>query len=144
MKIENKNPALMEPDEIIQEIKNLRGDMERSATRLYELSRVLYTKARRDPDVDRTPSRILFANAWGRFSGAVGQGLRRASSADRVLEVPERERQDREERDRREEARKVRQEAREHKRNINPSLIPSDGVEDLVELFGQEVVNHAT
>lgn len=144
MQIETRNPGLMEPDEIIQEIKDLRGEMERVASRLYELSRVLYTKARRDPDVEKTPSRILYANAWGRLAGAVGQGLRRTSSADRILERPERERHEREDRERREHAVQARREAREHKRAINPSLIPSDGVDDLVELFGQEVVNHAT
>ena len=139
----------MAPDEIIMEIKELRSELERTVERLFELSKVLYTKARRSDVVDdRTSAFVLYANAWTRFSGMVGQGLRRTASVDRVLRVAQQNERDRQEHERQEQARGVQEAKREAKREnsraSNLSFVPSPGVEDLVALYGQEVVGYAS
>lgn len=167
-----RNSSLMTPDEIVQEIKEIRGEIERSADRLYELARVLYTKVKRtDPqermvprsdsqeqtdsrpelqkrgrDTQNIPTTVrsslsTYANAWARFAGVVGQGLRRTASIDRVLKLAHQQEQDRQEQRQRLQDR----ENRRIKKVTSPSsLIPSEGVEDLVALYGQEVLDHAS
>jgi hypothetical protein len=143
MKIANDSPARMSPDEIVSEIRELRDEIFRLSTRLHELSRVLYAKARRSTDADTTPSLTLYANAWSRFSGAVGQGLQRIASADHVLKTAQQRTQERKERQAREEAAQDRKEQRAHRETMATPLIPSPGVEDLVALYGQDVVTNA-
>lgn len=143
MRISNENPMRMSPDEIISEIGELRGEVSRLSTRLHELSRVLYAKARRSTDGDASPSWALYANAWARFSGAIGQGLQRITTADQVLKTAQQRMQERKDRQDRDKAAQERRDRRAHRETMATPLIPSSGVEDLVELYGQDVVTHA-
>jgi hypothetical protein len=134
----------MTPEEIIQEIRDIRGSMDTLCTRVFELSRTLYSKARREATKDTMGSLVLYANTWTRLSGAVSQGLQRTASADRVLKYArdDQERQEREaaERERREQEREDR--AAKRQASASPVVPPSDsGLEDLIELYGKEVVN---
>ena len=138
-----RDPSQMTPEEIIQEIRNIRGSMDAFCSRVFELSRALYTKARREASDDSRGSLVLYANTWTRFSGAVSTGLQRTASADRVLKNAREDRERREqmaaERERREADRMARLEKREKQaQSVRP---PSDGLEDLIELYGKEVVN---
>jgi hypothetical protein len=141
-----KSTALMTPDEIVLEIKEVRGELEHNIERLFELSRVLYAKARRNNDDtdNRRATMVLYANAWTRFVGVVGQGLRRTSSADRVLKVAQQQEQDRQERERRDKERDDRETQRVLRQATNPIFEPSPGVEDLVALYGPEVMDYAS
>ncbi len=140
MKINNQSPSQMEPDAIVKEIQALRADMQKGTERMFELSRVLYSKVRRDTRPD-TAALILYANAWTRFSGAMGQGLRRTASTDRVLRaarLQEQERQEQEERQRLLEERR-REQAEAAATHIYGSDL--DMEDDLVALYGQEVTH---
>lgn len=139
-----RDPSLMTPEEIIQEIRNIRGSMDALCSRAFDLSRVLYTKARREATREQMAPLVVFANTWTRFSGAVSSGLQRTSTADRVLKnaADDKERRERDdaERKRREDERAARAEkkAQQAAASIVP---PSDGLEDFIELYGTEVVN---
>jgi hypothetical protein len=75
----------MSPQQIVEEMKDLRRTLERSTLRLYELAKALYQHARRSPADDSTAIYITYANAWSRFSGAMTHGLARTASSDRIL-----------------------------------------------------------
>ena len=138
-----RDPSQMTPEEIIHEIRGIRGSMDAMCSRVLELSRTLYSKARREASSENVAPLVLYANTWTRFSGAISQGLQRTSSADRVLKNAreDQERRDREsvEREKREQARIARAEKRARPA---PSIVPSsEGLDDLIELYGKEVVN---
>lgn len=75
----------MSQRDIVAEIHHLRDSIDTDARRLFELSQTLLRMTRRQPPDDSTSPYINFANAWGRFANMVGLGIRRSSSADRVL-----------------------------------------------------------
>ena len=81
------DPSYMSEGQIMEEIHQLRDNIRQSSMRIFDLSRMLYSRARRRPSDDTTSAYILAANAWSRFSGMLEQGLRRASSSDRVLRL---------------------------------------------------------
>ena len=140
MKMHTQSPSQMEPDAIVKEIRDLRGEIQRSTERLYELSRVLYSKVRREARPD-TAALILYANAWTRFAGAIGQGLKRTASTDRVLKAAHLQEQERKEQ---EERQRELEERRQRLAEVAASHVYEgdlDVDDDLVALYGQEVMN---
>lgn len=135
----------MSLDEIVQEIRDIRGHMEADCSRILEISKVLYSRARREALTDSVAPLILYANTWSRFAGAISHGLARTSTADRVLEKSnediKREEQRILEQVRRDQQRTARTEKRA-KQVPNPS--PSDDLSDLIELYGREVISDAS
>jgi hypothetical protein len=151
----------MKPDDIVSEIRQQRDAVERGSRRIYELSQVLYAKSRRDRSLqertagvtDRerdqalrdTHNYIAYSNAWSRFAGMVDQGLKRIVSFDRLIartaddKIHESERIA--ELTRKEQSRMDR-EARRQSRGVSPWASPT--VEDLVSLYGEEVVTDAS
>jgi hypothetical protein len=124
------DPRNLENAEIVREIHSLRDDMERLSARMVELSQILYGKVKRAPSDDFTARYVAFANAWTRFGSMVVGGIRRTSSATRLVETVAREKREAEEMA----AREV----------PMPKKRPStNGPTDLVALYGEEMVNRA-
>lgn len=139
--MERRNPSLMSYDEIVQEIGDLRKGVDQGARRIYELSRVLHDRARRDQQDDTTGVYIAFSNAWSRFAGMVNQGLSRTASADRLLKLLPTE-ADKEEAAREADRREQRQARRERRRQARVSSEQSP-MDALIEMYGSEDENHA-
>lgn len=165
-----------DPKEIVAEIQQLGGEVERNLTRMFELSDTLYASVRHGhfrqererletdlrllenrldqaihrgeaPDTIRSlqsavdginhqfeahkeivPVYTMFANAWKRFAGSMHNGLRRASSVNRL----------------------VVQVHNKHGLTQHPAQVtstspahevPGASVDELVELYGEETVN---
>jgi hypothetical protein len=86
MPLSTRNPANLQPQEIVSEIADLRDYIDQSTRRIYELSRTLHDRMRRmDPGGDSRGIYTTYANSWSRFAGMVQQGLQRTRHADRVL-----------------------------------------------------------
>lgn len=136
----HQNPARMAPEEIVREIRTLQSGIEQHTMRISELSLSLYSRARRrklalpgqEEPKDTVPY-IVFANSWARMSSSLRNGVQRMARTDRVFtrhttpdleETPKRERP-----------------------AVLPVLAPEfeddDPMEDLVSLYGGEVVNDA-
>jgi chromosome segregation ATPase len=79
---------------------------------------------------DVAPVYAMFANAWKRLAGSMHQGLRRTASVGRVLEQIQQKHG-------------ITQQAREIPPAPAPATGASTGVDELVELYGEETVNHA-
>jgi len=139
---QQQNPARMSADEIIQEIRSIRQEIEQRTTRLSELALSLYTRARHrrlalpgeDEPEDHTPY-LIFANGWARMAASLRQGVQRMSRTDRVI-IPRSAEPEREE-----EAITVPE---------LPSPIPppppphhDEAMEELVTLYGGEIVHDA-
>lgn len=126
-----------EPAEIIQQMQDLRQEIDGSIARLHELGTLLRTKAMRTR-TEESPSQIVFANAHLRLAGALNQGLRRAASMDRVLIVARLEREEEERRREQEEQRAVQ---RKRQQQVAQLQNPTDSdFDDLYgELYGEEV-----
>ena len=78
---------------------------------------------------DVVPIYTMFANAWKRLAGSMHQGLRRTASVNRVLE-------------------QIQQKHGLTQETHAPAASPpptqaGTGVDELVELYGEETVNHA-
>lgn len=173
------NTRRMDPKEIIAEVQQLGGDVERQLSRIFELSDALYASVRHghfrqererlEGDLrllrdrfDRATARVeapetlrplqaaidglvhqlevhtevvpvytMFANSWKRFAGSMHAGLRRASNINRlVVQVQQKHGL-----------------TNQPQRATPPSptaSATSSGVDDLVELYGEETVNYAT
>lgn len=128
----SRDPRTLESAEIVKEIHSVRDDMERLSTRMVELSQALYSKVRRAPTDDFTGRYVTFANAWMRFGSMVEGGIRRTSGATRLVETIHREKREAEE--------QANREARLAEKRFKPT--PEQA--DLVSLYGEEMVNHAT
>ncbi len=128
-----RDPRNLESVEIVMEIQSLRDDMERLSARMVELSQALYSKVRRAPADDYTSRYVTFANAWTRFGSMIEGGIRRTSSATRLVETIPREKMEAEE--------KTARDAKLAERK--PKAAPDHGQADLVSLYGEEMVNHA-
>jgi hypothetical protein len=165
-----------DPKEIIAEVQELSGDVERNLARIFELSDTLYASVRHGyfrqererletdlrllevrldqatyrgeaPDTLRSlqsavdginhqlethkeivPVYTMFANAWKRFAGSMHNGLRRASSVNRlVIQVHNKHG------------------LAQHTAPVTPTPQPPQtngaSVDDLVELYGEETLN---
>lgn len=137
-------PHTMEPEEIVDEIGEIRASMTQSAQRLYELARGLYVIQRRSSPNTMTASYINYSNSWMRFSGAVTQGLKRTVTADRLLSR-EKTTQDEEKREAdRRTARKEERARREQQIQAKADARREGVFGDLIELYGEEMVRDAS
>lgn len=138
--MEGRNPSLMSPEEIVREIADHKKSLERTVSRLSELSRGLHDRMRRNSGDEDASVYIAFSNVWVRFSGMISQGLSRTASGDRFLRMiptqAEREELEREQQRKRARA--------EHRRQRRAQAAPSRSpVEDLMEMYGSEEVINA-
>ena len=156
-----RNLARSTPEQLVAEIRQAREDLEDTARYMAEASMLLHTKTRQAPfrEAARQTANIpegthreaaerlqqaalsevssiytLYANTWQRFAGMVLQGVRRTTSSERIMR-------------RFEEKRGVATEVEEEAPPPapRPVLVPEtqNPMEDLVELYGVETVNHA-
>jgi hypothetical protein len=144
----NRTPSSMAPAEIAAEITQLRNNVEGSVARIHELSRILLDRMRRqrmastvpDPNLDVY---VTYANHWSRFAGMVQQGLQRTRQADRLLRML---REDEEQA-----AERADRPARPEPANSHPQPVPDQArsmpadspLRDLIELYGEEIVQDA-
>ena len=128
-------------DALVVQIKEARGEMETVVTRLAQLTDQLRQHVRRNP-TDSTSRYLVFATAHQRFAGALGAGLRRTASMDRLLDRAKEEQREARER---EAERERRQETRDHQRLVDRLTLPTD--DDFWEVYGDvvdgEVDDHA-
>ncbi len=135
-----QNPIRMTADEIVREIRTLRQEIEQRTTRISELALSLYSRARRrrlallgekEPD-DPSPY-IVFSNAWARMSASLRQGIQRMSRTDRlIVQRPEEPFED-------EACPPTIPEASP----MTPPRDTDDAIEELVTLYGGEIVHDA-
>ena len=128
-----QDPRSLEAAEIVQELQALRGEMQRCASRMFDLSQTLYSKVRRAPSDDYTSRYVTFANSWSRFASMVDSSLRRTSGAIRLVETIQQEKVAKEE----EQAERLAQERLRQKR-----VEASNPTPDLAELYGHEMVSY--
>ena len=128
-------------EDLIEQIQNVREEITTRVARLHTLSMELRAKSRRNLD-EGSSQYIVYANAHLRLAGALGQGLRRTGSTDRVLDAG---RADREEARRRDEVDRQWRESRDQKRalaGLDTSL--GDAFDDLYsEIVDSEEVSDA-
>lgn len=151
------NLATATPEQLVAEIRRARADIEASARYMATASAMLHAKSRRAdfreaarqtatvPDgapreviarlqdaayVEVSSTFMLYANTWQRYAGMVLQGVRRSSSAERIMQRLEDKRQ-----------LTTPEPPPVPRRASEPQ--PSTMMEDLVELYGVETVNHA-
>ena len=135
-----KNASQMTPDEIVSEISELQESMKSASDRTFELAKALYSRVRREGANDNTPAYVNYSNAWMRFSGALTQGLQRASLPGKILKRTQEETLRREqeqlEKQKRDEERKLRKDAKAK---------AAQGIfgNDLMELYGEDMVPNA-
>lgn len=153
----SSNPQHMTYAEIVSEIRSIHGGITRSTVRMGELCKVLLERARQDgrrASADPEAAiHVVYANAWARVAGLVQQAVRRTEMADRMLDEGKRsavEEQQREEheRQRREAAtqRRIREEGREpgaSTASTRRSAADAEPMDDLIELYGKELVDDA-
>jgi hypothetical protein len=150
----SRDPRAMTADEIVEEITAVRQTINMAAQRVVELSRTLHQTARRHVASEHTSVYINFANAWGRFAGAVQQGIRRAQSMDRMVQRAQEAQRD--EYDFPRAPPPPARQSRQSGENTAPATAPHrsnpfagnplDGgqsMNDLMELYGQEIVRDA-
>jgi len=140
-----RNSQHMDPDEIVQEITSLRETMNLAAQRIIDLSRALYARARRSSD-STTSAYLSYANGWTRLAGALQQGLRRTSTTDRILFRAQQIQQEASApQPQAPAARKVQPTAERPNplHNANPLRSDDRSTEDLVKLYGKEIVRGA-
>lgn len=122
----SRDPRRLSIDEIVQEIQALRGEMDRTAVRMGELSQLLLGKVRRTPADDYTSRYLAFANAWLRLGSMVEGGVRRTANVSRLIVAIERERAEKTD---------------TKPKPVKPST-PTPTT-DLVALYGEEMVSNA-
>lgn len=121
-------------DEVVQEFGSLREEMGRTAIRMVELSQSLYGRVRSSTSDEYTSRYVTFANSWLRFGQMVEGALHRTNGAMRLVEQIRREKVAASEKEERE-----KEELR--RRPVATSVASSQP--DLVELYGEEMVNYA-
>lgn len=119
----------MNQEEIVKEIGEIRSSMEAHVARLAALSQVLYSQSRRDAS-DGRPVYVAYSNAWGRFAGAVHQGLRRVGSADRLVSNFKKQAEEKKE--------AAADRARKEAKSLEKSRSAAFG--DYEELYGEELI----
>ncbi len=128
-----RDPQGMTYPEIIGEIQSLRASMRETGQRIYELTRILQDRVRKQGADEFTARYLAFANANTRFVGGMEQGLQRTASFDRVVGTIQKEQKEAEEREKQEKE-------RPRKRDYKSSAVP---LADLSALFGQEMIDDA-
>jgi hypothetical protein len=134
-----ENPTKMASSAILDEILALREGLERTTTRLHELSRTLYAQSK-GADGDEVPALLLYANAWARFSAAISQGLQRTANVERVLKTAQRRTKDIREKEASDKARQEKRDRKAYLKSLSTVTQPS-GIDDLVALYGPDVVH---
>ena len=123
-----KLPEHMTLDELCVEGRRLQEEMFVLVARTQKVYDTMYHLARRNPDFS-TPAYLSMANGGKRLAGMVAQGLKRATSFERVLATTKK---DMEEQTRYREAKDRERRARQDAKSAQ--------VEDaLVELFGPDL-----
>jgi hypothetical protein len=144
--------------EIVTEIRAIHGGITRGTARMGELCKALLERSRRDgrrASADPVAAmHVVYANAWARVAGLVQQAVRRTEMADRMLdeghrslaEEKQREEQERRRREATEQrrAREARQEAMSPSAVTRPSGSEGEPMDDLIELYGKELVDDAS
>jgi hypothetical protein len=126
-----RNPAIMTPDEMVLEMRELQKGISRGALRIHELSKFLHHRVRRSPSDETTGIYITYANALGRFSGMVQQGVVRLRSAERVLGMLPKDED------------KAAPPPPPPSRTPASSKAERSAFEDLIDLYGEETLNAA-
>ena len=121
---------------LVERIHKIRSEVDGGIAQLQEAALELRSVCRRNYD-EASASLLVFANSHIRLAGALGQGVRRTISMDRVLANAA---QEREEAKRREAEFKRQQEVREHKKLVQNLQLPAP--DDFDDLYG-EIVNDA-
>ncbi len=127
----------MSVDEIIKEIRSLRQGVEQTVQRIAELSLTLYSRARRrqlavsgEPEPEDPSPYIVYSNGWARMASSLRQGMQRMDRTDRMFGQ-----------------RTTKAEAETPKPVAPPVVAPprvtDDSMEELVALYGGEIVNDA-
>ena len=116
---------------IVDEMLTVRKEIGTSVTKLSLLCDRLQTQVRRRQD-DTTSSYTMYATGHQRLASALSNGIRRTASMDRMLD---RAAQEREEDRRRAERELAMAKARQQKRALDKSLLPSD--DDFAEVYGE-------
>lgn len=83
-KIETPEINTLALDKVLAEMLVVRTEIDQKARRLQELA-VLLSRTAKQTVREQASTYILYANAWLRFAGMVGQGLKRSAAADKVL-----------------------------------------------------------
>jgi len=120
-------------ENLVRDIQAVREDLTSNIDRLYRLAIELRTLTRRSLD-EGAQSYIMFANAHMRLAGALGQGVKRTGSTDRVLKIGQAEREDARRRD---EVQRQKAEDRERRKVIDKLVLTSDDAFD--EIYGDVV-----
>lgn len=123
-------------DAIVEQIKATRADLEGGMAKLGQLTQQLRQHVRRNQN-ESTSRYLTYANAHQRLAGALGTGLRRTASMDRLLGVAKEEQREAREREAELERR---QETRDHQRLVDRLTLPT--ADDFEEVYG-EVIDHA-
>ena len=143
----NRDPRVMQVPEIIEEIKFIRETIEMAAQRIVQLSQTMQEQVRRSEDNTQVSHvSISFASTWGRFAGAIQQGLRRTMATDRLLErALLAQKEEKQATEKREASRKKKASTSNSSiRNPNPlRTLEGDSIDDLVSLYGKEIVANA-
>lgn len=145
----SKTPTQMTDEEIIGEIQAVREAMDRGSRRLLDLCRVLHARAshaRVNLDNRMAPSLVAYANAWGRFGGLVGQAVRRTTTVERALEAAKKDTARRVAKAKHDALRLAQDEEDIEKVPVVEDVALSstqDSTDDLMELYGREVVLNA-
>lgn len=128
-----RDPRHMTYDEVVQEFDSLREEMGRTANRMVELSQSLYGRVRSTPSDEYTSRYVTFANSWTRLGQMVEGALHRTNGVMRLMDQIKREKVAASEKEEREKEAARRRPAP-----------PTTDQPDLVELYGQEMVNYAS
>ena len=125
----------VEIDHTVEQIREMRAEIDDRVGKLHELSTRLRTQAMRSGD-ESTSSLVNFANAHMRIAGAVSTGMRRTTAMDRVLQRAKDEQGQVRERAEREETRRL-QVARQHEQAKQIAKLQTPMDDDLEQLFGE-------
>lgn len=129
-------------DGLVAQIQQARGELDTTLTKLARLTDELRRTVRQDRD-EATSRYLIYATAHQRLAGALGAGIRRAASMDRLLGAAKEEQREARER---EAEQQRRQETRDHQRMVDQLTLPTD--DDFYEVYGDviadgEVDDHA-
>jgi hypothetical protein len=118
-------------EEIVQELKILRAQLQKDVQNIFRVSSDLQRHARRLRETENISRYLSFSNGWLRFAGAINQGVIRTSHLDKLLpKKPIISNL----------SSKVPKEKREKK--ISRRWSPGSDLTDIVELYGLSVVDN--
>lgn len=149
-----RDPRAMTPDEQVEEIESIQQTMHLAAQRIIELSRNLHVGVRRHIAAEHTPAYITFANAWGRFAGAIQQGIRRSQNVNKIVKRAQQEQRDfelvpppppprRQQQTQGRNPQAATPPQRSQSAFVGNPLDSGKSLNDLMELYGQEIVRDA-